>query len=147
MRRPLRLCDFETLRLRYTPPMRVLGLDHVNIIGSPAVLERCVSFYVDVLGLTNGDRPSFRTRGFWLYAGGHPVIHLTERERDVSGSSSIDHFALRCEGLDETMARLRERGIAFTLDPAREGKKAQLFLTDPAGVSLELNFARLSSRA
>jgi catechol 2,3-dioxygenase-like lactoylglutathione lyase family enzyme len=120
--------------------MRVLGLDHVNIAGSPAVIARCVAFYVDVLGLTNGHRPSFSTRGFWLYADNHPVVHLTERAADVSGRSSIDHYAFTCEDLDETMSRLRERGVEFTLDPARDTKNAQLFLTDPAGVSLELNF-------
>ena len=120
--------------------MRVLGLDHVNIAGSPALIQRCVAFYVDALGLTNGPRPPFRTRGFWLYAGGHPVIHLSERDRDVTGTSSVDHYAFRCEGLEETMARLREHGVAFTLDPARDTKNAQLFLSDPAGVSLELNF-------
>lgn len=122
--------------------MRVLGLDHVNIAGSPPLIARCVTFYVDVLGLTNGARPSFRTRGFWLYAGGHPVVHLTEKTHDTTGTSSLDHYAFTCEGLDEMMARLREHGIEFTLNPARDAKNAQLFLTDPAGVSLELNFDR-----
>lgn len=120
--------------------MRVLGLDHVNIAGSPTLIARCVTFYVDVLGLTNGHRPAFRTRGFWLYAGNHPVVHLSERAHDSTGTSSIDHYAFTCEGLEETMTRLREKGIEFTLDPARESKNAQLFLADPAGVSLELNF-------
>ncbi|MFL6247165.1 MAG: VOC family protein [Thermoanaerobaculia bacterium] len=120
--------------------MRVLGLDHVNITGSPAVIRRCVRFYVDVLGLTNGDRPPFESRGFWLYAGRQPVVHLREMEADTIGASSIDHYAFTCEGLDETMARLREHGVEFTLDPARDTKNAQLFLTDPAGVALELNF-------
>jgi catechol 2,3-dioxygenase-like lactoylglutathione lyase family enzyme len=120
--------------------MRVIGLDHVNIAGSPALIQRCVAFYVDVLGLRNGHRPNFSTRGFWLYAGDHPVVHLREREEDMVGTSSIDHYAFACEGLDETMARLREHGVEFTLDPARDTKNAQLFLTDPAGVALELNF-------
>ena len=120
--------------------MRVIGLDHINIAGSPDLIARCVAFYVDVLGLTNGHRPQFRTRGFWLYAGDQPVVHLTERMLDVVGKSSIDHYAFTCEGLDETMMLLRDHGIEFTLDPARDTKNAQLFLTDPAGVSLELNF-------
>jgi catechol 2,3-dioxygenase-like lactoylglutathione lyase family enzyme len=121
--------------------MRVLGLDHVNIAGSTALIERCRSFYVDILGLTQGHRPSFRTRGFWLYAGDDPVIHLTERERDSGdGATSLDHFAFRCEGLEEAMQRLEQHRVEFTLDPARDTKAAQLFVQDPAGVSLELNF-------
>jgi len=120
--------------------MRILGLDHVNIAGSRALIERCRAFYVDVLGLTDGDRPSFRSRGYWLYAGDQPVVHLTEKDSDTSGRSALDHYAFTCEGLDEVMARLREHGIPFTIDPARDSKRAQLFVEDPAGVSLELNF-------
>lgn len=120
--------------------MPVLALNHVNITGSAALIERCRAFYVNILGLTDGPRPSFRNRGFWLYAGGHPVVHLGVRENDTTGTSALDHFAFTCEGLDETMARLREEGIEFTLDPARDAKNAQLFLADPAGVQIELNF-------
>jgi len=123
--------------------MHVLGLDHVNIAGSQELIERCRAFYVDVLGLVDGPRPSFRSRGHWLYAGEQPVVHLTVNERHLSGNgtTAMDHFAFKCDGLEEAMASLRERGIAFELDPARESKAAQLFVTDPAGVSLELNFA------
>lgn len=120
--------------------MSILGLDHINITGPAALIERCRSFYVDVLGLVDGERPSFRNPGFWLYAGDRPIVHLTIKERDLSGTTAVDHFAFRCAGLEETMTSLRERGIAFELDPARDAKAAQLFLTDPAGVSLELNF-------
>lgn len=121
--------------------MRVLGLDHVNIVGTAALIERCRAFYVDLLGLTDGPRPPFRSRGFWLYAGGHPVIHLTERAVDAEqASTSLDHFAFRCEGFDAAMARLTEHGVPFEVDPARDTKAAQLFVEDPAGISLELNF-------
>jgi catechol 2,3-dioxygenase-like lactoylglutathione lyase family enzyme len=120
--------------------MRVLGLNHVNIAGSHELIERCRAFYVGILGLTDGHRPSFRSRGYWLYAGDHPVVHLTERSSDMIGKSALDHYAFTCEGLDGMMERLRERGIPFTIDPARDSKNAQLFVEDPAGVSLELNF-------
>lgn len=90
--------------------------------------------------MTDGFRPSFRSRGFWLYAGDRPVVHLTENGQDAPGRSALDHYAFTCEGLDAMMARLREQAIPFQLDPARDSKNAQLFVTDPAGVSLELNF-------
>ena len=120
--------------------MPVLALDHVNIAAPMEILLRCRDFYVDVLGFTEGPRPQFRSRGFWLYAGGRAVMHLSDTDRETDGTSALDHFALACEDLDGMMARLRERGIAFHLDPAREGKNAQLFLEDPAGVQIELNF-------
>ena len=120
--------------------MPVIGLDHVNIAGSAALIERCRAFYVEVLGLTDGARPPFRSRGFWLYAGGHPVVHLTVKENDARGTSSLEHFAFQCEDLEGTMARLHEKEIAFSLDPARDTKNAQMFLEDPAGVQVELNF-------
>jgi catechol 2,3-dioxygenase-like lactoylglutathione lyase family enzyme len=121
--------------------MPVLGLDHVNIAGSAALVERCRAFYVDVLGLSEGHRPNFRRRGFWLYAGGHPVVHLSVSDSDANGeATALDHFSFTCDGLEDTMAHLREHDVAFTLDPARDTKNAQLFLQDPAGVQVELNF-------
>jgi catechol 2,3-dioxygenase-like lactoylglutathione lyase family enzyme len=120
--------------------MRVLGLDHVNIAGPIELLERVRAFYIDVLGLVDGPRPQFRRRGFWLYAGNLPIVHLSEKSTEATGASALDHFSFTCEGLDDMIARLGARGIAFELDPAREGKRAQIFVTDPAGVSVELNF-------
>jgi catechol 2,3-dioxygenase-like lactoylglutathione lyase family enzyme len=120
--------------------MNVLGLNHVNIAGSDELIERCRTFYIDVLGLTDGHRPQFSTRGFWLYAGDQPVVHLSVRDGDTAGKSALDHYAFTCDGFDATMALLQEHGIPFTVDPARDTKKAQLFLEDPAGVALELNF-------
>lgn len=120
--------------------MRVLGLDHVNIAGTPEVIERCRRFYVDVLGLTEGHRPNFRSRGHWLYTGSDPIVHLVVNGEDGGGAGALDHFSFRCADLDGTIASLRERNIEFTLDPARETKNAQIFLHDPAGVQIELNF-------
>jgi len=124
----------------YNRGMRVVGLDHINIAGPLPLLERCRAFYLEVLGLTDGPRPTFRSRGFWLYAGERPIVHLSERPSATVDRSALDHFALTCEGLDSMLTRLRERGVSFHLDPAREGKRAQIFVEDPAGVSVELNF-------
>ena len=125
----------------YNSLMRVLGLDHVNITGPFELLERVRDFYVDVLGLVDGPRPQFRSRGFWLYAGDAPILHLSERDGETSRTPSVlDHFALASEGLNETIAKLGARDIAFEVNPAREGKHAQIFVKDPAGITLELNF-------
>ena len=38
------------------------------------------SLYVNILGLTVGQRPPFSFGGIWLYAGGKPILHISEDE-------------------------------------------------------------------
>ena len=57
--------------------MHVVRIDHVNIIGSPELVAKCRTFYIDILGLQEGYRPPFRSSGFWLYAGKAANVHLT----------------------------------------------------------------------
>jgi catechol 2,3-dioxygenase-like lactoylglutathione lyase family enzyme len=121
--------------------MRVLALNHINIAGTPDLIARCRSFYVDVLGLTEGHRPPFRSRGFWLYADGQPVVHLTERDSKQNGGSAFNHFAFTCDGLETATAILEKHAVSFKVDEVPLSKQTQIFLTDPAGVAIELNFS------
>ena len=50
------------------------GLQHYTI--EPSDLERTKHFYVEVLGLDNGDRPPLDFPGYWLYSGGQATVHL-----------------------------------------------------------------------
>lgn len=121
--------------------MPIATLDHINIAAPWPTLERCRRFYVDVLGLDDGFRPPFRSRGFWLYVGERPLVHLVEGDREVGPTGAFNHFAFACSDLEATLARLRAHGVAFeeTIVPATGA--TQLFLRDPAGVEIELNFA------
>ena len=121
--------------------MNVVRIDHLNVTSSAALIESCRDFYIDVLGLVDGHRPAFRSKGYWLYAGGSPIVHLTvvAEERAVA-SSPLDHVALACEGLDDVLERLAQRAIPHRVDRVPGTNDAQIFLRDPAGVSLELNF-------
>ena len=56
--------------------MGVQALEHVTI--RCAQRQRTRDFYVEMMGLTEGERPDFPFRGHWLYLGGVPVIHLVE---------------------------------------------------------------------
>src|SRR5215213_6894315 len=103
--------------------MGIRGLNHFNVTASAEVIERVRDFYVEVLGLSVGDRPGFRRAGFWLYAGTEPVVHLTS-----------------CEGLREFVGRLERAGVEYEADEVASPRQVQLFLRDPAGVGLELNF-------
>ena len=126
--------------------MRVAGINHLNIKADAGVIARCRAFYIDVLGLVEGERPPFRSRGHWLYAGDQPIVHLSEAAHsETSGKSLLDHVALTCEGFDEFVRRLEANGIEHHIDRVPKRGHAQIFLRDPAGVAIELNFEHPSS--
>ena len=79
------------------------GLQHYTI--EPQDLERTKDFYVDVLGLENGERPPLGFPGYWLYSGGQATVHLmgprTPRdgivvrgtEKKYEDTGRLDHIA------------------------------------------------------
>jgi len=120
--------------------MTIHGLDHINIAAPRDTIERCRTFYVDVVGLTDGRRPPFTSEGFWLYAGAQPIVHLSVKPSLSPGGGSLNHFALRCEGIDEIVARLNAHSIPFSSTTVPATGERQIFIDDPAGVGVELNF-------
>lgn len=115
------------------------GLDHVNI--ETTDLEGSIRFYKEVLGLEIGWRPDFGVPGAWLYVDDQPIVHLVERDSIHSGpTGAIHHVALKAAGLDETTKRLEALGIAFKTTVVPDLSVTQLFVDDPNGVTLELNF-------
>ena len=122
--------------------MRVNGLDHFNI--RTRDLDRLCEFYTKVLSLEIGDRPPFDSPGVWLYAGGHPILHVGLAEDGVDAAENtlpLDHIALHVEGLTDSVARLDKAGVEYRMFdvPARTMK--QIFVRDPDGVTIELNFS------
>ena len=119
--------------------MTVDALDHYTL--RTADLDAAVDFYVEVLGLRNGERPAFAFPGAWLYCGDAPVVHLVGVEGEVeAGTGPIDHIAFRASDLDAYAKRLTERSIPFERRQVPGRPLRQLFLTDPNGVRIELNF-------
>ncbi|MCK5365562.1 MAG: VOC family protein [Gammaproteobacteria bacterium] len=123
--------------------MRVNGIDHFNI--RTRDLDRLCEFYTKVLGLEIGERPPFDSPGVWLYAGGHPILHVgiagdSNSDSDGDNTLPLDHIALETEGLADAVARLDGAGIEYRMFdvPGREMK--QIFVRDPDGVTIELNF-------
>jgi len=125
--------------------MAVLGFAHLNLRAPRALLDALRDFYVDVVGLTPGPRPPLRSYGYWLYAGGRDVLHLSETspgESRVPGRShTYDHVALACDDVAGTEAHLRAHGIAFRRAEVPLTGQVQFFFEDPAGNGVELNFA------
>lgn len=124
--------------------MPVTRFNHYNIRAQRALLEELRDFYRDVVGLEVGDRPPFRSFGYWLYAGGQPVLHLSEagpnEVRPSPPSGTFDHAAFSCTGRAEYERVLAARKIEYRISVVPQTQQLQIFFKDPAGNGIELNF-------
>lgn len=124
--------------------MSAVALDHVNIRVPAAMLETVRSFYLNVVGLRDGVRPPFGSIGHWLYAGAQPVIHLSvltdAGAAAPTAGGAVDHIAFRCADLEGMQARLASMNIPYRQALVPLTKQLQLFVRDPAGNGVELNF-------
>ena len=118
-----------------------MQLDHATIFTDD--LETARSFFCDVAGLTEGQRPPFGARGYWLYAKGRAVIHLvSSAAQGPAGRTSprIDHAAFRMDDLGEWAAlleRLRVHGVPYRLTEVPRARELQLFVELEPGVIVE----------
>jgi catechol 2,3-dioxygenase-like lactoylglutathione lyase family enzyme len=122
-------------------------------------LERSKRFYEDILGFRAGYRPPFPFPGIWLYQGGDEaefgVVHiigiddanpgglsgyLGNRAEDEQGTGTLDHIAVLATGLADMQARLRADGREWTERTVPSLGLHQLFVVDPSGVTIELNY-------
>lgn len=136
-----------------------LSLNHFSI--RTLDLEATRNFYEKVLGLTVGPRPDFPFPGLWMYRGDHgdianAVVHIIGMDpndpqglkkylgdRDASslhGSGAVDHVAFFATGLTGMREHLREVGVAARERTVPNLGLHQLFLDDPNGVVIELNY-------
>jgi len=121
--------------------MAVDVLQHINI--HAADVERSKDFYVRVLGLRVGPRPPVASVGYWLYLGAQPVVHLVQRKTEVppaAGNGAIDHVAFHGTDLDSTRRVLQAAGVPFREAVIPRDRSTQLFVHDPDGIKIELNF-------
>ena len=120
--------------------MSLTRLDHVTI--NCADLVRSREFYSGVLGMTDGDRPPFGFPGAWLYVGDRPVVHLIggQNEAGICTTGSVDHVAFAGADLPAMRSRLRSLNVEFDERGVPGRPLRQLFLKDPDGVTIEINF-------
>ena len=146
--------------------MDIKRVDHYSI--RTRDLERSQRFYTEVIGLNAGPRPPFDFPGYWLYSGEPPpdlhnaaknygLVHLMgwnahnpgamdayvgARPDAVleGGTGSLDHVAFAATGREAMLSRCRKHGIEFIERQVPLLGLIQVFIKDPDGVTLELNF-------
>lgn len=121
--------------------MAIQGMNHFTVLSDD--LEATREFYCDLLGLEVGWRPPFQFPGWWLYAGGTPVLHVIHRDKlNEVRAWVIDHMAFTATDLPGTVAKLKARGLEYDLRRLAGGGIWQLFFDDPHGAKVEFDFAK-----
>jgi catechol 2,3-dioxygenase-like lactoylglutathione lyase family enzyme len=121
----------------------ILSINHIQLVAEKDLVLKLRDFYCDVVGLTEGFRPVFERFGFWLYIGDKDVLHLiTPKEGDGRSSqkSSFDHVAFKTARYQDVLNKLKSLSIPFEEKLIPGMTAHQIFLRDPAGNRVELNF-------
>lgn len=136
-----------------------LSLNHYSIRTTD--LAACERFYCQLLGLQVGPRPPFPFPGLWLYQGdtshwANAAVHIIGIDRsdpeglkaylgdrdeaELQGSGAVDHVAFFATGLAEMLARLQLAGMEPRERVVPLLGLHQVFVDDPNGIVVELNF-------
>ena len=121
----------------------ILSINHIQLVAEKDLVLKLRDFYCDVVGLAEGFRPAFERFGFWLYIGDKDVLHLiTPKDGDSRSSqkSSFDHVAFKTCDYEGVLKKLKALNIPFDEKPIPGMSVHQIFLRDPAGNRVELNF-------
>mgnify|MGYP001587978750 FL=1 len=124
--------------------MPVHGIAHYNFRLERQLMEEVRAFYEKVVGLVLGPRPPFQSFGYWLYANGCDVLHLSEElpddKRRTGSDLTFDHVALEASSWPQHVALLEAAGVAFSQEFVPATGRRQLFFRDPVGNGVELIF-------
>jgi catechol 2,3-dioxygenase-like lactoylglutathione lyase family enzyme len=132
--------------------MPLTRMEHYLVLSDD--IEKTKEFYCGALGMREGFRPNLSFPGYWLYVGDTPCIHIAEWETyavwtkevgipvstKTEGTGPVDHIAFNATGFGATRAHLIERGVQLSENLLDDIGLKQLFLHDPNGVAIELNF-------
>jgi catechol 2,3-dioxygenase-like lactoylglutathione lyase family enzyme len=143
-----------SLTVKWGCEMPARKFEHYNIWTTHCA--ESVRFYVDALGLREGPRPEFGIPGAWIYDDSDtPVVHLIDvadgvdprllelvgRDlRNMNGSGLIDHVAFAATDFEESCSRLDTLGLQYRRNEVPAINLRQIFVDDPNGVRIELNF-------
>ena len=121
----------------------ILSINHIQLVAEKDLVIQLRDFYCNVVGLTEGFRPAFERFGFWLYIGDKDVLHLITPKKGDERSlqkSSFDHVAFKTAKYQDVLKKLKSLNISFDEKLIPGMTAHQIFLKDPAGNRVELNF-------
>jgi catechol 2,3-dioxygenase-like lactoylglutathione lyase family enzyme len=131
--------------------MLITGLFHAAI--RTADLAATIAFYTRVLGLREVPRPAaIKFPGAWLAVPtpvGEAVIHVYagSAAADSDGivpadneRGTLDHLAVTAQGYTAFRERMREHGLQFREQNLAGTPSWQMFVHDPNGIKIELQF-------
>jgi catechol 2,3-dioxygenase-like lactoylglutathione lyase family enzyme len=135
--------------------MPVSHIEHFLVAADDIDATR--DWYARVLGMQSGPHPDFGFPVHWMYVNGVDVVHIgpsAKQAGDIqkkylgrtsedsgAGTGAVDHIAFRATGLRAMLEHLRREKIAFSQRRANGQALFQLFLYDPNGIKIELNYA------
>jgi catechol 2,3-dioxygenase-like lactoylglutathione lyase family enzyme len=114
----------------------ITGIDHVNIY--TAKLAETRAFYCGLLGLTDGPRPDFASKGAWFWLGRTPIVHLNVIDQPRTQAGPLDHVSFAVRDLESALRKLDAAGVEYRVADIPDGMGRQAFLSDPNGVRVEL---------
>ena len=122
--------------------MPLESMEHFNIRATD--LEATKDFYCDVLGMKVGERPAFKFPGYWIYIGDTACVHLiaaTESDpKKEGGSGAIDHVAFSGTDIKAFVANAKAYNVNMSHKKISDFGIHQIFVHDPDGIKVELNF-------
>jgi catechol 2,3-dioxygenase-like lactoylglutathione lyase family enzyme len=132
--------------------MSVAELNHYFVRTND--LEASRRFYCDVLGFKVMPRPSFPFPGYWLGIGGKALVHMgphgvpnselyylgTSAASATDNTGVIDHIAFLATEPRSFADRFAAAGVTARKRFLPEFRLFQMFVRDPDGLTIELNF-------
>ena len=146
--------------------MEIRRIDHYSI--RTLDVEASRRFYTEIMGLKVGPRPPFDFPGLWLYNGEPPadlehaegnygIVHVMGVDRDnpqalieymggtdpdtlQGNTGALDHVALAVTGRAGMLERCRRGNVSYFERTVPAVGLHQVFIKDPNGVTIELNF-------
>ena len=120
-------------------------LNHVSITVTDVAKAR--EFYTGVLGFEEIPRPAFNFPGIWYGLGNGLSLHIILNDELVRPAveretilARYGHFALWTEDADATAKHIEELGLPCRDVVSGPTGLRQVFVKDPDGVTIELNF-------
>lgn len=123
-------------------------------------LEQSKAWYCEALGFEEMPRPPFPFPGYWLGVKGKIQVHMgqhgvpnaelyylgTPKHAADDNTGVVDHIAFLAEDPAEFRTRFDEMKVQYRARALPDFDLYQMFVKDPDGLTIELNFFGLKSQ-